>query len=297
MLKLDLNIHSIMKNIILLLMLPIFISAQSIPEIKLWKDGAPGAKGDSIADIPAVYYYSGDKNISKAVVICPGGGYNHLSLEKEGFRLAKWFNSIGYHAFVLRYRHNNKGSGYNYPAPFLDALRAMRYARFYMKNLGYDSAKVGIMGFSAGGHLASSVSTHFDIGKNDALDEIERFSSRPDFSILIYPVITLTDSFMHKGSRKNFIGIKGDTALAYTFSNDKHVTKDTPPTFIVHAMDDKAVPVQNSLVYYDALLQNRVKSEMHLLPEGGHGFGMSVNKPSIGRWVNYLKDWLMYSNF
>jgi acetyl esterase/lipase len=261
--------------------------------IKLWPNGAAGALGTAEKDIPTMQVYLPMKNIANgiAVVVCPGGGYGHLAMDHEGKQVAEWLNSFGVTGVILNYRH--KGKGYGYPAPLDDAQRAMRIVRSRSKLWGIDADKIGVLGFSAGGHLASTVTTLFDKDYGKAGDEIDKFSSRPDFSILCYPVISMTESFMHKGSRNNLLGKKYDEKLAKLMSTDQQITPNTPPTFLMHASDDKGVPVENSIAFYTGLIKAKVKAEMHIYEKGGHGFGLGKGQPTAKNWPNACRDWIL----
>jgi acetyl esterase/lipase len=242
--------------------------------------------------LPAKRYATG-----QAVVICPGGGYVRLAYDLEGLDIAKWLNSKGIAAIVLKYRlpiTNNNIVGYK--SPLLDAKRAIRTARYYASDWNIDKNKIGVMGFSAGGHLASTLGTHFDYGDPNAIDEIDRMSSRPDFMILCYPVITFTKPFMHRGSRDALLGKNPDSSLIKFYSNELQVKDDTPPTFIVHADDDGAVPVENSLVFYEALRQKKIPVEIHIYPEGGHGFGLALGRGHLESWTDRCIDWIRWIN-
>jgi acetyl esterase/lipase len=229
----------------------------------------------------------------QAVIICPGGGYVNLSYDWEGTDVAKLLNSKGITAIVLKYRlPNSKSNIIPNLSPLMDAKRAIRMTRFYATKWNIKKDKVGIMGFSAGGHLASTLGTHFDNGDPKATDSIEQLSSRPDFMILIYPVISMSKNIMHAGSRNSLIGNHPTDELAKLYSNELQVTKETPPTFLVHATDDKAVPVENSLLFYQALKDNNVPAEMHIYPKGGHGFGLALGKGYLETWTDRLIDWL-----
>jgi acetyl esterase/lipase len=225
-----------------------------------------------------------------AVVICPGGGYLHLAFTHEGTDVAKMLNELGIAAFVLKYRLPDDETMIDKTiGPLQDAQRALQLVRERAKDWGVDPAKVGILGFSAGGHLASTAGTHF----NEAvIDNPRGVSLRPDFMILLYPVISFEDSIGHRGSRDNLIGLRPDAALVRKFSNELQVTAQTPPTFLMHAGDDKTVPVANSLHFYEALQANGVSAEMHIYPQGGHGFGMN-NPTTTDRWTDRLRSWLV----
>jgi acetyl esterase/lipase len=224
----------------------------------------------------AVFLPSKKSATGQAVVICPGGGYGILAYNWEGTDIAKWLNSKGVTAIVLKYRlPNSKSNITPHQSPLMDAQRAIRMVRANAEKWNIKTDKVGIMGFSAGGHLASTAGTHFDNGNAASADPIDRFSSRPDFMILMYPVITMSKPTMHSGSRNNLIGEKADAQLSSFYSAELNVTKETPPTFLAHATDDKGVPVENSLMFYQALKDKNVPAEMHLYPKGGHGFGLN----------------------
>jgi acetyl esterase/lipase len=225
-----------------------------------------------------------------AVVICPGGGYGFLAVDHEGVQVAEWLNSLGIAGLVLKYRHN--ANGYQHPHPMLDAQRAMRLARNNAKEWGIDVKRVGILGFSAGGHLASTVSTHFDAGDAKASDPIDHQSCRPDFAVLVYPVISLTQPCTHQGSKRNLLGANPDSKLVESLSNELQVTKDTPPTFLMHTGDDEGVPVENSLLYYQALRKAKVPAELHVYAHGRHGLGLAKNVPGVSSWPERCADWM-----
>ena len=270
------------------------VSAQTTP-IVLWTGGAPNAVGSLPEDIPTITPFLAPKETATgaAIVVLPGGGYQHLSETKEGSDVAKWLNSMGISAFVLKYR---LGMKYHAPNQLLDAARAMRTVRANAKMWNLDANKVGILGFSAGGHLASTMATHYDAGKPDAADAIERMSSRPDLEILIYPVITMGE-FTHGGSKKNLLGDDPTAELVKLYSNELQVTKDTPPAFLVHAVADPAVPVENSLMYAAALRKAGVPFEIHLYEQGPHGFGLAPTNPILASWTDRCADWLGLHGF
>lgn len=241
----------------------------------------------------AVYLPSKRTATGQAVVICPGGGYAYLAYNWEGSDPARWLNSKGIAAIVLKYRlPNSKSNVTPNLSPLSDAKRALRLTRFYADKWNIKKDQIGIMGFSAGGHLASTLGTHFDSGNLQSMDSIEMISSRPDFMVLVYPVISMSKPIMHSGSRNNLIGEKADTALAKLYSNELQVTKNTPPTFLVHATDDKTVPVENSLLFYQALKDNGVSAEMHIFPKGGHGFGLGIGRGEVESWTDLCVEWL-----
>ena len=260
----------------------------------LWPDGAPGAKGNDDGDKPTltIYLPAKDKATGAAVVICPGGGYGHLAMDHEGHQIARWLNSFGVAGFILKYRHSRSGAGYRHPAPLQDAQRAVRMVRSGAKRWNINPDRIGIMGFSAGGHLASSAGTHFQNRYSDARDAIDRSSCRPDFMILMYPVVSFTESFTHKGSRRNLLGENPDSELVENLSNEKQVTPETPPTFLVHAHDDNPVPPENSISFYLALRKANVPAEMHIYEKGGHGFGPGAEKGAVSSWMLRCSDWM-----
>jgi acetyl esterase/lipase len=272
-------------------------SALSQPAaIPLWPNGAPGAKGSTPEDIPSIQLYQppADKANGSAIVVCPGGGYGGLAAH-EGHDVAVWLNSIGVTAVVLKYRLGR--FGYRHPVMLQDAQRAIRTTRAKAAEWKIDPTRVGIMGFSAGGHLTSTAATHFDAGDPNASDPIEKLSSRPDVAILCYPVITMTDPFTHAGSRKNLLGDAPSPELIDLLSNEKQVTEKTPPTFIFHTEDDKAVPVENSLQFAAALRKAKVPHEMHIYETGRHGVGLAPSIPALSTWPKLLENWLRARKF
>lgn len=259
----------------------------------LWPDGAPLAKGSEAKDKPKLTYSIPENCNGTSVVIYPGGGYRHLAMGHEGTDIVAWFNKLGIAAFICEYRH--RGKGYGHPAPMMDALRAIRTVRANAKKWGLDPERVGIIGFSAGGHLASTVSTHFEDVESD--DRIDAQSGRPDFAILGYPVVAFGEEFTHRGSQTNLMGKDANKNLIQKFSNEKMVTKDTPPTFLWHTVDDKVVSYKNSVAYFEALCENGVPAEMHLFPKGRHGLGMAKGDAHVSRWTQLCESWLRDSGF
>ncbi|MFN8209704.1 MAG: alpha/beta hydrolase [Bacteroidales bacterium] len=233
----------------------------------------------------------------QAVVICPGGGYWILAYDLEGTDIARYLNSIGIAAIVLKYRLPTYGNVVEpHKAPLMDAQRAIRLTRFNSSKWNIDPDKIGIMGFSAGGHLASTAGTHFDYGNKSSADSVERMSCRPDFMILMYPVISFTDSSMHRGSRDALLGKNPDPALVKYYSSELQVKEDTPPAFIINAENDSTVPVKNSLLMYQALHDKKIPVELHIISEGDHGFGLGGKNEHVGLWTENLKRWLEWIN-
>ncbi len=258
----------------------------------LWPGGAPGAKGEREGDKPSltIYLPSKENATGAAVVICPGGGYGHLSMDREGHQIAQRLNSIGVAGFILKYRH--QGVGYGHPAPLQDAQRAIRIVRSRSKEWGIDPSRIGIMGFSAGGHLASSAGTHSQNNYYEPSDAIDESSCRPDFMILLYPVITLADSYTHRGSRENLLGDNPEAKLVENLSNETQVTLKTPPTFLVHSDQDKSVPAENSIYFYLALRKAGVSAEMHIYQHGSHGTAIEEKFGVISSWPDRCDDWM-----
>jgi enterochelin esterase family protein len=257
----------------------------------LWPNGAPGAVGDTDQDKPSltVYLPPAEKVNGAAAVVCPGGGYQHLALGHEGRDIADWLNKLGVTAFVLQYRIAPR---YHHPAPLQDAQRALRMVRARASEWHIDPKRVGIWGFSAGGHLASTAATHFDVGKPDADDPIERAGCRPDFAILCYPVITMGPGPTHRGSEANLLGKNPDPKLIEFLSNDKQVTPQTPPTFLFHTDADAGVPPENSVLFYLALRRAKVPAELHIYEKGKHGVGLAPTDPVLSSWPDRLAAWL-----
>jgi len=276
------------------LTLAVIGNAQSAPVV-LWEKGAPNALSKEPQDIPTIMPYLAPKELASgaAVIVLPGGGYSRLSDVKEGSDVAKWLNSLGITAFVLKYR---LGMRYHQPSQLLDAARAMRTVRGRAKDWGVDPNRIAILGFSAGGHLASALGTHFDAGKPDAVDVIERVSSRPDLMILLYPVITMGE-FTHAGSKKNLLGDNPTPELIRLYSNELQVTKETPPTFLMHTMTDAGVPVENSMAFAAALRKNGVPFEVHIYEQGPHGVGLAPTNPYLASWAERCADWLGVHGF
>ncbi len=263
--------------------------AQAPKPEPLWPGGAPGALGEADEDKPSLTPFLAKSPNGTAVVVCPGGGYRGLAFEKEGTDIAKWLNSLGISAFVLKYR---LGPKYHHPAMIHDAQRAIRIVRSRAAELHIQPDRIGIWGFSAGGHLASTAATHFDSGDPNAADPIDRAGSRPDFAILSYPVISMNSEFVHKGSRTNLLGAEPDPKLADDLSNDERVTAQTPPTFLFHTTADATVPVENSVRFYMALRKAGVPAELHIFQNGPHGVGLASTDATLSAWPALLANWL-----
>jgi acetyl esterase/lipase len=263
--------------------------------MRLWPGAAPGALGQDSVDIPTIALYrpSAATANGAAIVICPGGSYAMLA-DHEGHTIAVWLNSIGVTAAVLKYR---LGPRYHYPAQLQDVARAIRTVRARATEWGIDPNRIGIMGFSAGGHLASTIATHFDAGDSAATDPIERMSSRPDVAVLAYPVISMTDGITHVGSRRNLLGDTPTPEVVAELSNEKHVTAQTPPTFLFHTANDPVVPVENSLLFAAALRAAKVPFELHVFERGPHGVGLAQDNPALSAWPSLLEHWLRVRGF
>ena len=260
----------------------------------LWPSGAPESKGQAEKDIPAIQTWAADSKKSNGcgIVVLPGGGYGGLAMGHEGREIAQWLNERGITAWVVRYRLGSKG--YHHPVQLNDALRAIRFARHEAKSVGVNPQRLGLWGFSAGGHLASTAATHFDQGWQQLEDPIDKLSSRPDFLILCYPVITMQDDYTHQGSKKNLLGPNqlNQPELVQLLSNHNAVSEKTPPTFLFHTAEDKVVPVENALLFYSALRKAGVTCEMHLYQTGRHGVGLAKSDPVLSSWPARLEDWL-----
>ena len=267
------------------------LSIEDGQTVPLWSGRAPGALGSDETDIPAVTVYLPRTMAAAtpAMIVAPGGGYVRLASNHEGRQIAAYLNSLGMAAFVLRYR---LGPRYHHPIELGDAQRAIRMLRSHAAEWRLDATRIGIMGFSAGGHLAMSASTMFDAGDPRAADPIDRVGSRPDFSILAYPVISMIAPWTHQGSRQNLLGDAPNADLAKRLSGESAVTKNTPPTFIFHTNEDTAVPVENSLHYFLALRQAGVPAEMHVFEKGPHGVGLANDDVALSSWSVLLAHWL-----
>ena len=256
----------------------------------LWSGPPPMAQGTAAEDIPTLTPFLPAANPTRtAVIIAPGGGYNHLAFDKEGTEIARWLNERGVAGFVLKYR---LGAKYHHPAELADAQRAIRTVRAQAAALGIDPAHIGMWGFSAGGHLTATAGTLYNQGPPAASDQIDRQSARPDFLILAYPVVTFDSTYAHMGSRKLLLGDNPDPALVELLSPEKHVTPTTPPTFLFATTDDPVVPVMNSVLFYSALVAAKVPAEMHLFAHGPHGVGLAHPFPDLKGWPDLLATWM-----
>ncbi len=274
--------------------------AQQAPRdpFPLWPDGAPGALGTAEKDIPTLtpYFPSPARATGASVVICPGGGYGALA-PHEGRDYAMWLNELGIAGFVLKYRLGS--GGYRHPVMLGDAARALRTVRARAAEWKLDPKRIGVMGSSAGGHLASTLLTHFDAGEASAADPIDRQSSRPDLGILCYPVVTMGEK-THGGSKRNLLGENPSPDLVKLLSNELQVTKETPPTFLFHTVEDRAVVVENSLEFAAALARSGVPFALHVYPKGPHGIGLGTREwdPAARHpWVTECALWLKEQGF
>jgi acetyl esterase/lipase len=259
--------------------------------ILLWPDGAPGAQGQADDDKPTLtVFLPALPNATKTgVIVAPGGGYQHLSMDKEGFAVAQWLNERGVAAFVLKYR---LGPKYHNPIELQDAQRAIRMVRASASEYGVAVDHLGMWGFSAGGHLTATAGTKYDTGNATSADKIEQQGSRPDFLILAYPVITFEAPYAHGGSKKYLLGDTPDPALVDSLSAETQVTKDTPPTFLFTTTDDGTVPVMNSVLFYEALVKAKVLAEMHIFQSGAHGAGLAAANPALSVWPDLVIKWM-----
>jgi acetyl esterase/lipase len=302
-----------MKNYRQILLLSLVLSTSGISAqeetLPLWPNGIPNSRESTEKEISekgeihwirnvqeptiSVFLPTRQHATGQAVVICPGGGYGGLAYDWEGIDIAKWLNSKGIAAMVLKYRLPNSASvEVSYKAPLQDVQRAMRLVRANAEKWNIDQNKVGVLGFSAGGHLASTLGTHFDHEDSFKKDSVDAFSARPNFMALVYPVITMDAEFTHQGSRNSLLGENPSEELVKEFSSELQVKTNTPPTFIIHATDDDAVPVENALLFYKALKEKDIYTEMHIYPEGGHGFSLGLGKGYLETWPGRLYDWL-----
>jgi acetyl esterase/lipase len=269
---------------------PAVPSADGGKVMLLWPGGAPGAQGEAEDDKPTLTAYLPGANPTKtAVIIAPGGGYQHLSMVKEGSDVAHWLNAHGVAAFVLKYR---LGMKYHNPIELGDAQRAIRMVRAQAAEYGVAGDHIGMWGFSAGGHLAATAGTLFDAGNASAADAIDKASSRPDFLVLAYPVITMETPYVHGGSKKYLLGDDLAPGEVEAMSAELHVTAQTPPTFLFATTDDGTVPVMNSVLFYSALVKAKVPVEMHLFQHGAHGAGLAPANPMLSVWPDLLIKWM-----
>ena len=259
--------------------------------IPLWTGAAPGALGTDAADIPTLTVFLPRTVAANtpAVIVCPGGGYVRLAANHEGRQVASFLNSLGVAAFVLTSR---LGPRYHHPVELGDVQRAIRLVRTRASGWSLDAGRIGIMGFSAGGHLAMTASTMAAGGNPAAADPIDRVSSRPDFAVLGYPVISMTEAWTHQGSKTALLGADADPALAGQLSGERAVTKDTPPTFLFHTNADTTVPPENSVHYYLALRRAAVPAELHIFEKGAHGVGLANDDQALSEWSTLLANWL-----
>jgi len=285
------------STIVLSILALTFNTSAQEKEIPLWANGAPGAKGQKPVDIPTItpFLVQKENNTKAAIVICPGGGYGGLA-QHEGKTYAQFLQKHGINSFVLKYRLGS--AGYRHPIMLMDAARAIRTVRTKSSEWNIDPKKIGIMGSSAGGHLTSTMITHFDNGDPKARDLIDRTSSRPDIGILCYPVITMGE-FTHRGSKRNLLGDNPPGELVDLLSSEKQVKKNTPPTFIWHTMEDRAVPVENSLLFTSALRKSKVPFSLHIYQKGRHGIGLADKPPfkNVHPWAKDLVFWLTEQGF
>lgn len=267
------------------------LQAPDVQTVTLWPDGPPEkpVAGDVIEPLLYRYTLPDAGEARTAIIVCPGGGYGHLATDHEGEQVARWLLNAGIVPVVLHYRH---APNYRHPAPLSDALRAVRTVRSRAREWGIAPDRIGMMGFSAGGHLVATAGTLFEDGDVEAADPVARVSSRPDFLVLVYPVITLDDPFAHAGSRRNLLGDKPAPELLQRMSPEKQVTRYTPPAFLVHSSEDTGVPSENSVLFYTALRAAGVSAEMHIYEKGPHGFGLALDDPVLGTWPRHLLAWL-----
>lgn len=290
-----------MKRLLAIAALAMWSGQGPVPVIQLWPEGPPGAKPDggeervvnsrvSNIHIPTLTYFpaAGDRANKAAVVVCPGGGYQIVAFSHEGIDVARRLNAIGVSVFVLKYRLVE----YGHPAPLQDVLRAIRTVRSRAAEFGVAPERIGVMGFSAGGHLAATAATLFDSPEGRTGAALDAVSGRPDFAALIYPVITLKDPFAHAGSRRNLIGQTPAAGQADRLSPDQQVTKNTPPAFLVHTAEDKSVPLENSILFYQAVRAAGGSAEMHLYEKGAHGFGLGQTLGPASDWPARLETWM-----
>ena len=292
-----------MKTISLLLAMSVlpFSTAAEPTVLPLWPEGVPGAKpglgaehhdGGSIANVSeptlTVYAPAVDRPNGTAVIVCPGGGYTRLSAQREGVQYANWLGTLGVTAFVLKYRLQEFG----HPAPLQDVLRAVRLVRSRAAEFKVSPDRIGVMGSSAGGHLAASAGTLFDHPAGRTGAALDAVNARPDFLLLLYPVITMADPAAHAGSRRSLLGAAPAPELLRLLSVEQQVTAATPPTLLIHTQEDKSVPVENSILFFQALTRAGVPAEMYLFEHGGHGMGMKAGLGTSSEWPRRAEEWL-----
>ncbi len=293
--KIGFTIAAMFLSIVLLAQTEMPLYNGTVPNSKPAPNKESSVTGNNVTriskvSVPTLTVYKPANPNGMSVIICPGGGYAILAFDKEGTRVAEEMNKWGITAFVLKYRLPDDTTNIDRSiAPLMDAQQAIRLVRSKASEWGLKKDKIGIMGFSAGGHLASTAATHFS-SNADATNN-DTTSVRPDFAILIYPVISFDSTITHKGSRNNLVGATASTEQIKLYSNELQVTAKTPPSFLVHAGDDAAVPVENSIRYYQSCIKYKVPVEMHLYPKGGHGFGM-YNKTTTDNWMERLRNWI-----
>lgn len=273
--------------------IPSSIKSEEYKEVEVFESGI--VRDVSKVTTPTLSVFVPEKPNGTSVVICPGGGYAFLAINKEGYKVAKWLNTLGITAFVLKYRlpsdliMKDKTIG-----PLQDAQESIRLIRRNAEKWKLNTEKIGVMGFSAGGHLAATLSTHY----KDAIYKVtDSINARPDFSVLIYPVISMEENSTHKGSRNNLLGATPSAALVEKYSNEKQIDSLTPSTFIAHSMDDKTVPLENSINYFLALKKNNISSEIHMYQTGKHGFGLGREGTTSLNWTKQCEDWLRINNY
>lgn len=283
----------------------------TVTEVFLWPDVGPGSEGLNITEAvtersknpsvldraisgvtkPSIIPMFPESPNGTAVVICPGGAYQRVVVDKEGYDIGTWLNEQGITAFILKYRLPGQGHKEQVNVPLQDAQRAIRLIRSKAEEWNIDGNKIGVIGFSAGGHLASTIATKYDYKAYEALDEIDTLSAKPNFAMFIYPVISLSNELAHAGSRKELLGANPSEELIKLFSNELQVNRNTPPTFFAHAHND-GVSTLNSIRYYTALKENNVSAELHIFRDGGHGFGIRGASGTVANWPMLAKEWL-----
>jgi acetyl esterase/lipase len=295
MIPLTFNRRKTMRTLLILLLCAASVSAAE-QQIYLWEQNVPNALGNEEKDKPkiTVSFPDADKAIGTAIIVCPGGGYGNLAMDHEGKQIAEWLNSFGVTAAVLDYRH--RGKGYGHPNPMLDVQRAIRTVRANAAEWKINPAKIGVLGFSAGGHLASTAAVRFDDHKNPA-DDIDKVSCRPDFAILCYPVILFGSAYTHRGSLQNLIGRDAPPELIEFYSSEKHVSDKTPPTFLFSTDEDTGVPPENCTEFFLALRKHKIPAELHVYQKGRHGLGLAKGTSGTETWSDLCRIWLKNNGF